>query len=102
MLEEVGVKARRIGAVVAGACVVAVLVATSASAGRAPAPAGHAAATKSIDLLPGLSTAQIARIPVAPGPAVQVTVSGLMRSVQAGTGRKYCYDAFYYLSLIHI
>ena len=86
-------KARRVGAVVAGA---AVLVATSASAGRAPAPAGHAAATKSIDLLPGLSTAQIARIPVAPGPAVQVTVSGLMRSVQAGTGRKYCYDAFYY------
>src|ERR1700680_3298767 len=62
------------------------------------AAAGHSAATQSVALPAVVSTAQIVRIPVAPGPSGPVVVSGLMMSVQAGTGRKYCYDAFYYNS----
>ncbi len=66
------------------------------SGARLGAVAGHSAATASVFLPPGVSTAQIKRLPVAPGAAVPVVVSGELMQIQASTGKKYCYDAFYY------
>jgi hypothetical protein len=59
------------------------------------APSAPGPGSSVIVLEPGLSTARMVRIPVAPGPDVFVVVSGLITQVQAGTGRKFCYDAFW-------
>lgn len=84
---------------VGGLCGVGLTVALLASPSSARNASGGrvhvAAATHTVFLKPGLSTAQIVAIPVASGPAVRVVVSGLIEQVQAGTGRHSCYDAFW-------
>jgi hypothetical protein len=99
MSRGLSIAVRRVARLVSAGVAVLALVTLDASLGAGATPSaavGHPAATASVFVKPGVSTAEIARIPVAPGPGVQVTVSGQLTQVQAATGKRYCYDAFYY------